>query len=418
MVRHLPPGLTEQEFLTTVSPLPPHNFFYFSKADHGLGVYSFSRAYINFLNLKDMESFRDKFDGYVFVDSRGNEFPALVEYAPFQKVPHMYLSPSSKKKRDKKCGTILEDADYQSFLQSLEKEKGETLPSAETFLEQLEARHKEIKANRGCPKVITPLMEFVQAKYTGQRSKRDDRRPDEVRKRWTREEKTKKQAEKAVKKNDKSEKKAGEKTGSSRKDRKNERRRREKSEKGSSAPTAESKATADAPIKVLQKEKTKEPLRPKTNPSSVPPVQQQSHPNKQNDQKKPDRRPPPPRKGETTVVQKKEGEAVNGKTRDPPASFKKDQNRTEGRKERIPNKERPAIPIYRPGAKRDAKPNDGKNKETEQTTPANTSDRKPTSKPKYEPRNEKQSSSKQENGVPFRTKVFKSTRRPTGSATT
>ena len=36
-----------------------------------LGTNAFSRAYINFLNYEDVASFRDKFDGYVFVDGKG-----------------------------------------------------------------------------------------------------------------------------------------------------------------------------------------------------------------------------------------------------------------------------------------------------------------------------------------------------------
>ena len=41
-------------------------FIFFS-----LGPNAFSRAYINFLNYEDVASFRDKFDGYVFVDGKG-----------------------------------------------------------------------------------------------------------------------------------------------------------------------------------------------------------------------------------------------------------------------------------------------------------------------------------------------------------
>jgi hypothetical protein len=37
-----------------------------------LGVNAFSRAYINFQNYEDIANFRDKFDGYIFVDAKGN----------------------------------------------------------------------------------------------------------------------------------------------------------------------------------------------------------------------------------------------------------------------------------------------------------------------------------------------------------
>ena len=37
-----------------------------------LGQHAFSRAYINLINHQDVVVFVEKFDGYVFVDSRGN----------------------------------------------------------------------------------------------------------------------------------------------------------------------------------------------------------------------------------------------------------------------------------------------------------------------------------------------------------
>lgn len=36
-----------------------------------LGQNAFSRAYINFVKYEDIFLFRDKFDGYVFVDAKG-----------------------------------------------------------------------------------------------------------------------------------------------------------------------------------------------------------------------------------------------------------------------------------------------------------------------------------------------------------
>ena len=37
-----------------------------------LGQHAFSRAYINLINHQDIAVFVEKFDGYVFVDSRGD----------------------------------------------------------------------------------------------------------------------------------------------------------------------------------------------------------------------------------------------------------------------------------------------------------------------------------------------------------
>ena len=411
--------MTAEEFLTAVDPLPDHNFFYFSKADHGLGHYSFSRAYVNFLTFKELEMFRDKFDGYVFVDSRGNEYPAVVEFAPFQKIPQMYWNPNMKDKRDKKCGTIEEDADYISFLQSLEEVKNETLPSAETYLEEMEARDKEIRANRGCPKVITPLMEYVLAKYSNKSKHRDDRRPEDrkYRKELTREEKAKIRDHAAKKEK-------GEKAGSSRKERRNEKRRRERKEKIAAAST-DSKNQAAAPVRVLQKEKphVKESPRPKPShppaPKPHPPLPQ-SQANKQSDQKnRPERKPPAAsgsNKPAAAAAREAPGEADKGA---------KVKHRESGgvKKDRIPNKERPAIQIYRPGSKRVSetsgqKPEGFKNRETsdnktsEKRTETRNSDRNATGGARKDTQTRTQKPQpKPEAAGSFRTKVFKSTRK-------
>ena len=61
----------------------------------------YARAYINFKNQEDIILFRDRFDGYVFLDNKGQEYPAIVEFAPFQKA-----AKKKTKKRDTKVGTI------------------------------------------------------------------------------------------------------------------------------------------------------------------------------------------------------------------------------------------------------------------------------------------------------------------------
>lgn len=60
----------------------------------------FSRAYINFINPEDLYDFKAKFDGHLFVGSRGNQYRAAVEYAPFQKVP------TAQPRKHNKQGTI------------------------------------------------------------------------------------------------------------------------------------------------------------------------------------------------------------------------------------------------------------------------------------------------------------------------
>lgn len=70
VIRRLPPDFTLDTFQKQVSPIAPHNYLCFVKAD-GEGPCSFSRAYINFLNYKDVSDFKEKYDNYVFVGRNG-----------------------------------------------------------------------------------------------------------------------------------------------------------------------------------------------------------------------------------------------------------------------------------------------------------------------------------------------------------
>ncbi|XP_037089480.1 regulator of nonsense transcripts 3B-like [Pollicipes pollicipes] len=75
VIRRLPPDMTLETFRDQVAPLPEHDHIRFVPADPGLAQHAFSRAYINFLHMDDIVTFRDRFDGYVFVDKQGFEFP-------------------------------------------------------------------------------------------------------------------------------------------------------------------------------------------------------------------------------------------------------------------------------------------------------------------------------------------------------
>ncbi|KAG8176497.1 hypothetical protein JTE90_024925 [Oedothorax gibbosus] len=178
VIRRLPPTMTEEQFVEQISPFPDHDYTYFVKSDMRLGSHAFSRAYINFLNPEDIFLFKDRFDGYVFVDNKGNEYPALVEFAPFQKIPKK----RNPKKRDAKCGTIETDPDYLKFLESLQNPEDVVLQSAEAYLEEIETREKELKANNGVPKMTTPLIEFLKARKIEQQKIREEKREERKRK--------------------------------------------------------------------------------------------------------------------------------------------------------------------------------------------------------------------------------------------
>lgn len=122
--------MSQEQFVEQVSPLPEHDYLYFAKADMSLGQYAFSRAYINFVEQQDIFMFREKFDNYVFVDAKGNEYPAVVEFAPFQRLPRK----RGRKTVDPKSGSIESDPYYISFLETLknqDSESGSSQPKTE-----------------------------------------------------------------------------------------------------------------------------------------------------------------------------------------------------------------------------------------------------------------------------------------------
>ncbi|KAE8724274.1 Regulator of nonsense transcripts UPF3 [Hibiscus syriacus] len=156
VIRHLPPSVTQSFFFSQIDERfsDRYNWFSFRLGKSNHKQQSYSRAYINFKRPEDVFEFAEFFDGHVFVNEKGTQFKAIVEYAPSQRVP----KPSTKK--DGREGTIFEDPDYLEFLKLIAKPV-ENLPSAEIQLERKEAELS------GVPKetpVVTPLMEFVRQK--------------------------------------------------------------------------------------------------------------------------------------------------------------------------------------------------------------------------------------------------------------
>ncbi|XP_008250492.1 regulator of nonsense transcripts 3A isoform X2 [Oryctolagus cuniculus] len=189
VVRRLPPGLTKRQLEEQLRPLPAHDYFELFSADLSLCPHLYSRAYINFRNPDDILLFRDRFDGFIFIDSKGLEYPAVVEFAPFQKVAKKKL-----KKKDAKTGSIEDDPEYKRFLEAYSVEEEKTSASPETLLGELEARARELTARR-----TTPLLEYIKnRKLEKQRireEKREERRRRELEKKRLREEEKRKRRE-------------------------------------------------------------------------------------------------------------------------------------------------------------------------------------------------------------------------------
>ncbi|KAG8225787.1 hypothetical protein J437_LFUL005594 [Ladona fulva] len=155
VIRRLPPTMTLEKFIDQVSPLPENDYLHFAKADASLGQHAFCTAYVNFVNPKDVYLFTEKFDDYCFIDGKGHEYRAVVEFAPFQKIPR-----KKSRQRDPKCGTIYSDSDYLTFVAKIKQSqddpnesvikttcgKSSPLLSVQDVLEEIEAKAQERKS--------------------------------------------------------------------------------------------------------------------------------------------------------------------------------------------------------------------------------------------------------------------------------
>ncbi|NXV19516.1 REN3B protein, partial [Cepphus grylle] len=195
VIRRLPPSLTKEQLEEHLQPLPEHDYFEFFANDSSLYPHMFSRAYINFKNQEDIVLFRDRFDGYVFVDHKG-EYAAIVEFAPFQKA-----AKKKSKKKDAKTGTIEDDPEYKKFLESYSADDEKLTSTPETLLEEIEARNKELIAKK-----TTPLLNFLKNKQRLREEKREERRRRELERKRQREEERRKWKEEERRKRKEAEK--------------------------------------------------------------------------------------------------------------------------------------------------------------------------------------------------------------------
>ncbi|KAJ7147176.1 Smg-4/UPF3 family-domain-containing protein [Mycena crocata] len=162
VVRRLPPNLPEDVFWQSVQSWVSDEtvtwkIFYPGKLRKRLNKENISsRAYMAFKTEEQLAQFSREYDGHLFRDKAGNESYAVVEYAPYQKVP------PEKKKADARSGTIEKDEDYISFLESLNAQAG----AEPVTLESL------IAANQSPPPPkTTPLLEALKAEKSAQKEK-------------------------------------------------------------------------------------------------------------------------------------------------------------------------------------------------------------------------------------------------------
>ncbi|XP_038140742.1 regulator of nonsense transcripts 3A isoform X1 [Cyprinodon tularosa] len=200
VIRRLPPNLSKDQLEEHLSPLPSYDYFEFFPADQSLYPHLFSRAYINFKSTEDILLFRDRFDGYVFIDNKGQEYPAVVEFAPFQKISKKKL-----KKKDAKAGSIEEDPEYKRFLENYSCDEDKSMANPETLLGEIEAKTRELIAKR-----TTPLLEYIKNKKIEKQrireEKREERKRRELEKKRQREEEKRKRREEERRKRKEAEK--------------------------------------------------------------------------------------------------------------------------------------------------------------------------------------------------------------------
>ncbi|KAJ0002832.1 hypothetical protein NQD34_007981 [Periophthalmus magnuspinnatus] len=188
IIRRLPPTITKEELEEQLQPLPEVDYMEFFSNDTSLYPHLFARAYINFKNQEDIVLFRDRFDGYVFIDGKGQEYPAIVEFAPFQKT-----AKKRTKKKDAKCGTIIEDPDYKKFLEYYNGNDEKLISTPETLLEEIEAKSKEL-VYRELNIIIKSIKQRLREEKKEERRRRELERKrlrDEERRKWREEERKK-----------------------------------------------------------------------------------------------------------------------------------------------------------------------------------------------------------------------------------
>ncbi|KAH6891765.1 Smg-4/UPF3 family-domain-containing protein [Coprinopsis sp. MPI-PUGE-AT-0042] len=162
VVRRLPPNLPEDIFWQTVQKWVTEEtatwkVFYpgkFKKRDNKENIPS--RAYVAFKDDLALATFSQEFDGHLFRDKAGNESYAIVEFAPYQKVP------PEKKKPDNKNATIEKDEDYISFIQSLNAPANAEPVTIDSLL---------AATRPASPPKTTPLLEALKAEKSAQKDK-------------------------------------------------------------------------------------------------------------------------------------------------------------------------------------------------------------------------------------------------------
>uniref|UniRef100_A0A8D0D9U1 UPF3B regulator of nonsense mediated mRNA decay n=1 Tax=Sander lucioperca TaxID=283035 RepID=A0A8D0D9U1_SANLU len=346
VIRRLPPSLTKEELEEHLQPLPELDYLEFFSNDTSLYPHLFARAYINFKNQEDIVLFRDRFDGYVFIDSRGQEYTAIVEFAPFQKT-----AKKRSKKKDAKCGTITEDPDYKKFLEFYNGDDDKLASTPETLLEEIEAKSKELVAKK-----TTPLLDFLKNKQRIREEKKEERRRRELERKRLRDEERRKWREEERRKRKEAEK---------------IKRLEKPLEKDKDLVKEEPKIKVCAAVdwsslkQYERRQKEKERIRRQDE-------DRRRRRERQDGENSYRKREEEVKKDKERALEKKKGEHIGDSAHSerPERPAKDHKKEDSGKRERLRNKDRPAIQLYQPGAR-------SRNRRGGGGAESNSADRKP-----------------------------------------
>ncbi|EGT35324.1 CBN-SMG-4 protein [Caenorhabditis brenneri] len=166
VLRRLPKYMTESEVLEQISPLPAEVIETFFRPAN----FAFDRAAYATLTLVFSEycdslmDFERRFDGYIFVDSRGNDSTAVVEAAVNQ---HFSKCDRARMKQDTRVGALDTDKYYLDFCKKLEDEKAIPIMTLEQQIRKLN-QPEDARAQIG--RLETPLVKYFLEKEGGKKT--------------------------------------------------------------------------------------------------------------------------------------------------------------------------------------------------------------------------------------------------------
>ncbi|PIC28351.1 hypothetical protein B9Z55_020303 [Caenorhabditis nigoni] len=171
-LRRLPKYMTEKEVLEQISPLPEEVIdTYFLPANLAFDHAAYATLILLFSEYCDsMMDFERRFDGYIFVDSRGNDSAAVVEASVNQSFAKC---DRARIKEDSRVGAILTDSYYLEFCKKLEEEKSIPIMTLEQQIRKLN-QPEDIRTQ--IDHLETPLVKFFLEKETGRRREGEARK--------------------------------------------------------------------------------------------------------------------------------------------------------------------------------------------------------------------------------------------------